>query len=86
MKNLSKNTSKEISSRHDSSEIFDHTLGDNGIDLVHIEEEAYVTSKYFRIETNHISMNLGDNYIHKYFAQFLSIKNNEDASPGSKYY
>ena len=44
MKKLSNNTSKEISSHHNSSEIIDHTLGDNGINVVHVEEKADVTS------------------------------------------
>ena len=36
-------------------------------------------------ETNHISINYDNNYIHKYYASFLSSKNNEDLSLGSEY-
>ena len=33
-------------------------------------------------ETSHISMNKNDNFIHKYYAPYLS-NNHEDISPGS---
>ena len=36
-------------------------------------------------ETNHISMNDDNNYIHKYYAPFLSSKNHKDISLGSDY-
>ena len=35
--------------------------------------------------TNDISMKNYDNFIHKYYAQFLSSKNHEDISSGSEY-
>ena len=34
---------------------------------------------------NYISMNYDDNFIHKYYAPFLSSKNNEDVSSVSEY-
>ena len=36
-------------------------------------------------ETNDTSMNDDGNFIHKYYAPFLSSKNNEDVSSGSEY-
>ena len=35
--------------------------------------------------TNDISMNYDDNFIHKYYAPFLSSNNYEDVSSGSEY-
>ena len=35
--------------------------------------------------TNDISMKNDESFIHKYYAPFLSSKNNEDVSSGSEY-
>ena len=61
----------------------DHTCDDNGNNLPNIEEEADVTSIHSINAKNEISMNYDDNYIHKYYAPFLSSKNHEDVSYGS---
>ena len=44
-----------------------------------------VTSIHYINATNEISMNYDDNYIHKYYAPFLSSNNHEDVSSGSEY-
>ena len=50
---------------YNSSEIIDHTCDDNGINLLNAEEESYTTSIHSINETNDISMNHDDNFIHK---------------------
>ena len=66
--------------------IFDGCSCDySGNNVLNIEEEADVTSIHSINETNDISMNDDDNFIHKYYAPFLSSKNHEDVSSGSEY-
>ena len=50
-----------------------------------IEEKAYVASIHYINATNGIFINDDDNYMHKYYAPYLSSKNNEDLSSGSEY-
>ena len=78
------NISEEISYHHHSEEVIDHTCDDNGKNLLNTEEEADVTSIHYVNTTNDTSMNDYDNFIHKYYASFLSSKNNEDVSSGSE--
>ena len=59
------NISEEISSRHDSAGLIDHTCDDNGKHLLNTEEEVEVTSINSINATNEISINDDDNFIHK---------------------
>ena len=79
------NTSKEISCHQNSTEVMDHTCGDNGNNVLNIVEGVYVTSIHSINAANYISMNYDDNYMHKYYAQFLSSNNHEDVSSVSEY-
>ena len=45
-----------------------------------------VTSINSNNATNYISRNDDDNFIHKYYAPFLSSKNHKDVPYGSEYY
>ena len=63
-----------------------HTCDGNGINLLNTKEEADVTSIQYIIETNDISMNDNETFIHKHYAPFLTSNNNEDVSSGSEYY
>ena len=76
-------TSEEISCHQNSAEVMDHTCGNNGNNALNIEEESDVTSINYINETTGISMNDDNNYMHKYYAPFLSSKNDGDVSPGS---
>ena len=64
-------------SHQNPEEIIYHTCNDNGINLLNTREEADVISIHSINSTNDISMNDDDNYIHKYYAPFLSSKNHE---------
>ena len=46
--------------------------------LFNIEEEADVASIHYIKATNDLSMNDDDNFIHIYYAPFLSSENHED--------
>ena len=82
---MTKNSSEEIASHQNSTRVIDHKCDDNGINLLNIEEEAYVRSINDINATNEISINDDDNVIHKYYAPCLSSKNHEDVSSGSEY-
>ena len=75
--------SEEISYNHNSEGLIDHTCDYNRMFLLNTEEEACVTSIHSINATNDISMNDDDNFIHKYYAPFLSSNNHEDVSSGS---
>ena len=77
------NIGEAISSDKNSSEIIDHTYDDNGINSVNIEEEYNVTFIISINAINDISMNYGENYMHKYYAPFLSSKNHADIFSGT---
>ena len=79
------NKSEEISSHQNSEELIDYTCDDNGMNLLNTYEEADVTSIHSINATNDISMNDDYNFIHKYYAPFLSSNNHEDISSGSEY-
>ena len=79
------NTSEEISSHQNSAEIIDHKCDDNGFNLLNTEEEAGVTSINSINGNNDISMNDDKNYIHKYYAPFLSSKDHEYEFSGPEY-
>ena len=66
------NRSEEISSHQNSAEVIDCTCDDNGINLLNTIEKVYATSIHSIDSTNDISMNYNDNFVHKYYAQFLS--------------
>ena len=70
-----KNKSEEISSHQNSAELICHTCDDNGINLLNTEEDADVTIINSINATNYISMNYDDNFINKYYAPFLPLKN-----------
>ena len=74
--------SEEIVSHQNSTGVIDHTCDENGINLISTEEEADVTSIKSINGINDISMNDGENSIHKYYALFLPSKNNKDVSSG----
>ena len=82
------NTSEEISSHQNSiknsTEAIYHTCYDNGINLPNTEEGADVIYIHSINATNDIFMNDDENFIHKYYAPFLSSKNHEDVSSGSE--
>ena len=63
----------------------DHTFDENGNNVLNIEEEADVASIHYINATNDISTNNDENYMHKYYAPFLSSKNHEDLSSGLEY-
>ena len=73
-----KNISEKISYHYNSAELIYHTCDDNGINLINTEEEEDVASIHSINGTNDISMNDDDNFIHKYYAPFLSSNNHED--------
>ena len=81
-----KNASKELASHQNLKGVIPHTCDDNRIKLLNEEEEVDVTSIHYINETNYISMNDDENFIHKYYAPFLPSRNNEDVSSGSDYY
>ena len=62
----------------------DHTWDGNGNNVLNIEKEAGFISIHSINATNEISMNNDDNYMYKYYAPFLSSKNNEYVSSGSE--
>ena len=64
-----KNTSAEISSYQNSSEVLHHTCDENDKKL-NKEEEAYVTPINSINATDDISMNYDDNFTHKYYVIF----------------
>ena len=80
------NTSEVIPSHKNSAEVIDDEYDDNGINFFDTEEEADVTSIKSINATNNISMNDDDNFIHKYYAPFLSSNKYEDVSSGSEYF
>ena len=80
------NISEEISYNHNSSEVIYHTCDDNGNNLLNYEKEADVTSINYINAMNNLYMNNNDNFIHTYYAPFLSSKNLADVSFGSEYY
>ena len=80
-----KYTSEEILSHQNSEELIDHTCDDNGNNLLNKEEEADITSIISINATNNIAMKDDENFINKYYAQFLSSKDHEDVSSGSDY-
>ena len=53
--------------------------------IINTEGEADVTSINSINATNDISINDDDNFIHKYYASFLSSKNHEGVSSRSEY-
>ena len=63
----------------------DHTCDESVNNVLNIEEEAVVTSIYSINITNNISMNYYYNYMHKYYAPFLSSNNHLYVSSGSEY-
>ena len=63
-----------MSSHKSSAEVIDHTCNDNGNNLLNTEEESGDTSTHSINTTNEISMKYDDNFIHKYYAPFLSSK------------
>ena len=79
------NISEEISSHQKSAEVIDHTCDDNGKNLISIKEESGVTSIHSINATNDISMKGYGNFIHKYYASFLSSKNHKDLFSVSEY-
>ena len=60
--------------------MINHTFDGNWINLLSTEEKADVTYIHSINETNDISINYDENYIHTYYAQFLSSKNHEYVS------
>ena len=54
----------------------DHTCNDNGNNVLNIEESD-VTYIHSINATNDTSMNNDDNYMHKYYAPFLSSNNHK---------
>ena len=74
-----------MSSHQNSAEVIDPKFDDNGSNLLNTEEEADVTYIHYINATNDICMNDDENFIHKYYAPFLSSKNHEDVSSGSRY-
>ena len=79
------NKSKEISSPHNSVELFDYKYDDNGNNFFNTEEESGVISIHSINATNDISMIDDGNFIHKYYVPFLSSNHHEDVSYGSEY-
>ena len=79
------NTSEEILCHQDSEKVMVKRTYSSGNNVLNIEEEADSTSIHSINETNYISMNYYDNYMHEYYAPFLSSKNHEYVSSGSKY-
>ena len=79
------NVSEELASHKNSTVVIFHKCDDNGINLINIEEESYVTYIQSININNEISMNDDENFIHKYYAPFLPSNNNEDVSSGSEY-
>ena len=69
------NISKEISSHTNPSKLIYHTCDDNGNNLLNTEEEANAKSIHSINATNDISMKDDDNFIHKYYAPYISLKN-----------
>ena len=61
------------------------TCDENEKNLLNTEEEVDVTYIHSVNTTNDISMNYDENFIHKYYAPFLSSKNHEDVSSSSEY-
>ena len=53
--------------------------------ILNTEEETDVTSIHSINATNDLSMKYYVNFIHKYYAQFLSSNNHEDVSYVSEY-
>ena len=81
---IDNNTSGEISSNQNSADVIDDTCDDNGNNLLNTEEEVDLTSIHSINGTNYISMNDNDNFIHEYYAPFLSSNNHEDVSSASE--
>ena len=79
------NITEEISSHHNSEEVIDHTLDENGNILINTEEETDVTSIHFINATIDISTNDDETFIYKYYTPFLLSKNHEYISSGSEY-
>ena len=80
-----KNTSEEIPCHQNSADLIDHTCADTRNNLLNIEEELDVTFIHYINESTDIYMNEDDNFIHKYYASFLSSKNHEYVSSGSEH-
>ena len=78
-----KNESEEISSHQNSTEVIDHAFDYNEINLINTEEEADVTPNHSIKSTNDVSMDYDPNFIHKYYAPFLSLKIHEGIFSGS---
>ena len=79
------NISEKQLSHQNPSEIIDHTLDNNEINLVNKEEEVDFTYIHSIYITNDICMNDDENYIHKQISLFLSSKNHEDLFSGTDY-
>ena len=77
--------SEEISYHHNSAWVTDHACDDSGINLINTEEEVYFTCIHYRNETNDRNNNNDDNILHKYYAPFLSSKDQEDISTVTEY-
>ena len=77
-----KNASEELSFHQNSTGVIDHTCDYNGINLLNTDKEAGVTSIKYINGTNEIYIYDEDNFIHKYYAPFLSSNNYENVSSG----
>ena len=64
------NITEDISSHQNSAEIIDHALDENGINLFNTKEAVDIKSINSINETNQISINDDENYIHEYYAPF----------------
>ena len=60
-----KNASEELAYHKNSTGVIDYTFDDNGINLLDREEEVDITSIQSKNETNYISMNDDEHFIHK---------------------
>ena len=74
------NTNEEISCHQKPAEVIDYIYNDNVNIVLNIEEEKDITSIHYINKTNDMSMNDDDNFIHEYYAPFLSWNNHEYAS------
>ena len=64
-------------------QIFDHTCDDNGIKLINTEEAVDVAYIHYINASNDLSMNYDDNYVHKYYAPFVSSTNHQGVFSGT---
>ena len=69
-----------MSSHQNSAEVIYNTCDDNGNNLLNSEVEFDATSIHYINATNDISIKDYDNFIHKYYAPFLSSDNHLDIS------